>query len=102
MKQLLFSILVVLLLTSYTHATTPLPLLPQSKQSINILGLQGQLWSEYLQTPQADNYKTFTRSWALSDLISTKSSTRYFESVKARLLTQEQQFSKNQLQKTIT
>ena len=54
-----------------------------------ILGVQGQLWTEYIPNYRKLEYMAFPRAWALSEVAWSTPKNRNYEDFKQRLFTQE-------------
>jgi len=63
-------------------------------QQKHILGLQGNVWSEYLSTPQYMEYMAFPRMFAISEIGWTPGSKKDFEDFLARFTTQKRRYDK--------
>jgi len=64
----------------------PATLEPQFRK--HILGMQGQLWTEYLPDPKAVEYMAFPRISALAEVAWTPAAKRNLDDFKSRLVTQ--------------
>jgi hexosaminidase len=53
----------------------------------HILGAQGQLWTEYLQTPKHVEYMAFPRACALAEVVWTPAAAKNFADFSVRLTT---------------
>ena len=71
--------------TVYTWEPMPADLEPQFHK--HILGVQGQLWTEYLPTPKAVEYNAFPRLTALSEVAWTETAMRRLDTFLPRLAT---------------
>jgi hexosaminidase len=60
----------------------------------HILGLQGNVWSEYLSTPQYMEYMTYPRMFAISEIGWTPASKKDFEDFLARFEVQRKRYDK--------
>jgi hexosaminidase len=69
--------------TVYTWEPMPAALEPQFQA--HILGVQGQLWTEYLPDPKAVEYMAYPRMSALAEVAWTTSAARHVEDFHARL-----------------
>jgi hexosaminidase len=64
------------------------------EENKHILGLQGNVWTEYLDTPQYMEYMTFPRALAISEIGWTPGSKKDFEDFLARLKVQSLRYDK--------
>ena len=71
--------------TVYTWEPLPADLEPQFHK--HILGVQGQLWTEYLPTPKAVEYNAFPRLTALAEVAWTETALRTLDTFRPRLAT---------------
>lgn len=71
--------------TVYTWEPIPPALEPQFQS--HILGVQGQLWTEYLPDPKAVEYMAYPRMSALAEVAWTPAPSRHVEDFHARLPT---------------
>jgi hexosaminidase len=71
--------------TVYAYEPVPAELEPQFAK--HILGVQGQLWTEYLQTPKHVEYMAFPRACALAEVVWTPAAARNFADFSVRLTT---------------
>ena len=69
--------------TVYTWEPMPAALEPQFQS--HILGVQGQLWTEYLPDPKAVEYMAYPRMTALAEVAWTPTAQRQLEDFHARL-----------------
>jgi hexosaminidase len=69
--------------TVYTWEPMPADLEPQFHK--HILGVQGQLWTEYLSTPKAVEYNAFPRLTALAEVAWTETALRRLDTFRPRL-----------------
>jgi hexosaminidase len=69
--------------TVYTWEPMPADLEPQFHK--HILGVQGQLWTEYLATPKAVEYNAFPRLTALAEVAWTETAMRRLDTFRPRL-----------------
>jgi len=69
--------------TVYTWEPMPAALEPQFQ--VHILGVQGQLWTEYLPDPKAVEYMAYPRMSALAEVAWTPTAARHVEDFHARL-----------------
>jgi hexosaminidase len=69
--------------TVYTWEPMPSDLEPQFHK--HILGVQGQLWTEYLPTPKAVEYNAFPRLTALAEVAWTDTALRQLDAFRPRL-----------------
>lgn len=65
-----------------------------AEENKHILGLQGNVWSEYLGTPQYMEYMAFPRAFAISEIGWTPGSKKDFEDFLARLQVQRLRYDK--------
>lgn len=65
-----------------------------TEENKHILGLQGNLWSEYLSSPQYMEYMAFPRAFAISEIGWTPSSKKDFEDFLARFAVQRIRYDK--------
>ena len=65
----------------------PLPETLTEEEAAHILGAQGQLWTEYIATPEHAEYMAFPRTCALAEAVWTPQQTRSYEGFLARLKT---------------
>jgi hexosaminidase len=65
-----------------------------AEENKHILGLQGNVWSEYLNTPQYMEYMAFPRAFAISEIGWTPSSKKDFEDFLARFAVQRLRYDK--------
>jgi hexosaminidase len=63
-------------------------------QQKHILGVQGNLWSEYLNTPQYMEYMAYPRMFAISEIGWTAGSKKDFEEFLSRLAVQRLRYDK--------
>jgi hexosaminidase len=66
----------------------PMPVALEPQFQKHILGLQGQLWTEYLPDPKAIEYMAFPRISALAEVGWTPAVRRNLDDFKSRLITQ--------------
>jgi hexosaminidase len=64
------------------------------EENMHILGLQGNLWSEYLNTSEYMEYMAFPRAFAISEIGWTPSSKKDFEDFLARFTIQRARYDK--------
>jgi hexosaminidase len=69
--------------TAYAYDPVPAELEPQFVK--HILGTQGQIWTEYLETPKAVEYMAFPRVAALAEVLWTPKALKNFADFSARL-----------------
>lgn len=50
------------------YSYNPVPPVLTEEQAIHIIGVQGNVWTEYIKTPQAVEYKAFPRAIALAEV----------------------------------
>jgi hexosaminidase len=67
------------------YAYEPVPDSLTPAQSVHILGAQGNMWTEYLKTPEAVEYMVWPRALALSELTWSSREARDWDSFVARL-----------------
>lgn len=67
------------------YAYEPVPVHLEPERAVHILGVQGQLWSEYLQNPSEVEYMAFPRLVALAEVGWTQTNNKNYESFIARL-----------------
>jgi hexosaminidase len=65
-----------------------------AEEQKHILGLQGNLWSEYLNTPQYMEYMAYPRMFAISETGWTPASKKDFEDFLARFKVQRMRYDK--------
>jgi hexosaminidase len=63
----------------------PMPEALEPQYHAHILGIQGQLWSEYLPNPKAVEYMAFPRMAALAEVAWTPAAERHLDDFHARL-----------------
>jgi hexosaminidase len=71
--------------TVYAYEPVPAELEPRFTK--HILGAQGQLWTEYLQTPKHVEYMAFPRACALAEVVWTPAAAKDFADFTVRLTT---------------
>ncbi len=76
--------------TVYSYEPVPTEL--KAQEGKRVLGTQGQLWSEYLQTPYAMEYMAFPRLAALAEVAWSAADRKNYTSFTERLRTQEQRW----------
>ncbi len=69
----------------YTWEPMPQALLPAEQK--HILGVQGQIWTEYIENPKAVEYMAFPRLTALAEVAWTSTSQRDIDEFRSRLAT---------------
>ncbi len=69
------------------YAFNPIPEGLAPEEAARILGAQGQLWAEYIPTPEHLEYMAFPRVCALAEVVWTPQETRRYEDFLARLKT---------------
>ncbi|MES2455359.1 MAG: beta-N-acetylhexosaminidase [Bacteroidota bacterium] len=74
------------------YAYEPVPTVLSPAESNYIWGAQGNLWSEYVDSPAKANYLLFPRLDALSEILWSPKSKRNFGDFKRRLKTQFQRY----------
>lgn len=67
------------------YAFDPLPEQLPPEQHRHILGAQGQLWSEYISTPDHMEYMAFPRTCALAEIVWTPQADREYDDFVRRL-----------------
>jgi hexosaminidase len=68
------------------YSFNPIPAELNAEEAKHILGVQGQLWSEYLKTPSHTEYMAFPRACALAEVAWSQPEDKDFESFHGRLL----------------
>jgi len=69
------------------YSFDPVPEALAAEAMNHILGAQGQLWGEYIATPEHAEYMAFPRTCALAEVVWTPQSQRRYEDFVARLKT---------------
>ncbi len=69
------------------YSFDPLPVRLDAAELAHILGTQGQLWSEYIPTPEHMEYMAFPRACALAEVAWTPQDQREFKDFSERLET---------------
>jgi len=72
---------------SKVYSFDPLPVKLAPEELSHILGTQGQLWSEYIPTPEHMEYMAFPRACALAEVAWTPQDQREFKDFSERLET---------------
>jgi hexosaminidase len=72
------------------YSYEPIPAELTADQAKHILGVQGQLWSEYLPNPQHLEYMAFPRVVALAEVTWSQPDRKNFDDFRARMQTHEQ------------
>lgn len=67
------------------YAFDPAPADWPAEVRARILGAQGQLWTEYMKTPEHVEYMTYPRASALAEVLWTEQSNRDYEDFQRRL-----------------
>ena len=67
----------------YSYEPVPAELTPE--QATHVLGVQGNLWTEYIATPEHAEYMTWPRACALAEAGWSPAGTRSWEDFRARL-----------------
>ena len=68
---------------TYSYNPTPAELTPEEQKYI--IGAQGNVWTEYLKTPELVEYMAFPRALALAEMTWTPQAKRNYEDFAARL-----------------
>jgi hexosaminidase len=68
-----------------TYAFEPVPAGLTAEEARHILGLQGNLWTEYIETPEHASYMYFPRATALSEVMWSSPAGRDFDEFQQRL-----------------
>ena len=76
-----------LLTLEKVYSYEPIPADFTQEQAKHIIGVQGNLWTEYIQTPDKVEYMAFPRSCALAEIAWSQPSRRSWESFSGRLPT---------------
>ena len=69
------------------YAWEPMPAGLEPRFQKHVLGVQGQVWTEYLPNPKAVEYMAFPRASALSEVAWSPAAARRFDDFRARLVT---------------
>jgi hexosaminidase len=69
------------------HSYEPIPLELSAEQARSIIGVQGQLWTEYIPTPSRMDYMAFPRTCALAEIAWSAKDRPAFPDFLARLCT---------------
>jgi hexosaminidase len=72
------------------YSYEPIPAELTADQAKHILGVQGQLWSEYIPNPQHLEYMAFPRVVALSEVTWSQPDRKNYDDFRARMQTHEQ------------
>lgn len=64
----------------------PIPEELTEKEAAHVLGAQGNVWTEYMQTEKKVEYMTFPRIIALSEVVWSKAANKNYNSFKKRLI----------------
>ncbi len=72
---------------SKVYGFDPLPVKLEATELSHIMGTQGQLWSEYIPTPEHMEYMAFPRACALAEVAWTPQDQRDFKDFSERLKT---------------
>jgi len=67
------------------YAWEPMPEGLEPQHQKHVLGVQGQIWTEYLPNPKAVEFMAFPRASALSEVAWSPSANRNFDAFRARL-----------------
>jgi hexosaminidase len=70
---------------SAVYAFDPVPAALSATEAAHVLGAQGQLWTEYLQTPTQVEYMAWPRLSALAEVLWSPKETRDFQAFQGRL-----------------
>jgi hexosaminidase len=68
------------------YSFNPIPKELTKEESKYVLGAQGNVWTEYMKTPEKVEYMAFPRAVALAEVLWTKPELRNFENFKTRLI----------------
>ncbi|GEO02922.1 hypothetical protein AAE02nite_05860 [Adhaeribacter aerolatus] len=74
----------------YSYEPTPAELTPEEAKYI--IGTQGNVWAEYIHTPEKAEYMTFPRAAALAEVAWTPANLKNWDSFKRRMETQYQRY----------
>ncbi len=74
-----------LLPLAQVYAFDPLPGDLTDEEQAHILGTQGQLWTEYIKTPEHAEYMAFPRTCALAEVAWTPQAARKYDDFRERL-----------------
>jgi len=74
-----------LLTTEMVYDYEPIPRELDEEQAKHILGAQGNVWTEYIYTPEDVEYMTLPRMTALSEVVWTKKELKDYDDFSARL-----------------
>jgi len=67
------------------YSYEPVPVTLSKEEAQYILGAQGNVWTEYMQTPQQVEYMVFPRAAALAEVVWSPKTSRDFDNFKNRL-----------------
>jgi hexosaminidase len=67
------------------YSYNPVPDVLSEKESAHVLGAQGNVWTEYMKTPQAVEYMVYPRMQALAEVVWTGRERPGFDNFMARL-----------------
>ncbi len=67
------------------YSFEPVPLELSEKESKHIIGAQGNVWTEYIKTPEYAEYMSVPRMTALSEVVWSPKESRNWENFRARL-----------------
>ncbi len=67
------------------YGFNPIPKTLTRAEAERVLGAQGQLWSEYIATPEHLEYMAFPRACALAEVVWTPQDARAYDDFRARL-----------------
>jgi hexosaminidase len=70
---------------AHVHQYEPVPDALTPAEAASILGAQGQLWTEYMPTPQQVEYMAFPRAHALAEVLWSPRTARNYELFLTRL-----------------
>lgn len=68
------------------YSYEPVPAILTEEEGKYILGLQGNVWTEYMKTPEQVEYMVFPRAAALAEVMWSPKGVRDFENFKGRLI----------------
>jgi hexosaminidase len=77
---------------SKVYEYEPIPKEVQTDRANHILGLQGQLWGEYISTPEHREYMAYPRATALAEVGWSPKASKDYENFLARLRTHLERF----------
>ena len=72
------------------YSFNPIPKELTKEQAKYVLGAQGNVWTEYMQTPEKVEYMAFPRMIALSEVVWSSSENKNYENFKNRLIVYQQ------------